>query len=377
MIRIFIKGTALKEMLSVIDLSELVEKNTTVVYSIFDKRFNYSTSFISSAPSVHIAVEEKNGGTTMIMFLDMKSVTFSFSSESTLETSIPESLKRIATESILETNTIIATETGSIGDVIEDINFFTGYNIYVLGMASDSEERIDEMELDLFGIRCLFSKEETEHIKYNALLINYIAVESSVYEADNNHYIVPNVGIEGLELWLGTNPRFFLDLVVADDDDDLKMTKKYLYNMIFSRVAKCISERFEISHYSVSKVEKAFVIEDLTMDKVKELLYFVRIINAKALELFEETILNCAAFLGKEIKNAERKVKQLSTFYDENNIVGFVTMAYSDEDVLHKKLIEVLLNDTIPLLIKDVETTIGFIDDKLKKYINEGGDAVD
>ena len=364
-------------MLSVIDLSELVEKNTTVVYSIFDKRFNYSTSFISSAPSVHIAVEEKNGGTTMIMFLDMKSVTFSFSSESTLETSIPESLKRIATESILETNTIIATETGSIGDVIEDINFFTGYNIYVLGMASDSEERIDEMELDLFGIRCLFSKEETEHIKYNALLINYIAVESSVYEADNNHYIVPNVGIEGLELWLGTNPRFFLDLVVADDDDDLKMTKKYLYNMIFSRVAKCISERFEISHYSVSKVEKAFVIEDLTMDKVKELLYFVRIINAKALELFEETILNCAAFLGKEIKNAERKVKQLSTFYDENNIVGFVTMAYSDEDVLHKKLIEVLLNDTIPLLIKDVETTIGFIDDKLKKYINEGGDAVD
>jgi hypothetical protein len=269
------------------------------------------------------------------------------------------------------------TESDGIENVVEDINFFAGYNIYILGIASDTPERIDELALDLFGIRCIFSKNETDHIKYNALLINYIAVESNFYEADNNHYIVPNVGIEGLELWLGTNPRFFLDLVESDDDDDIKATKKYLYNMIFSRVAKCISEQFEISHYSVSKVEKAFIIEDLSLDKVKQLLKLVRAVNSKALTLFGHTIAHCAAELGKEIKNAEKKVKQLSTFYDETNIVGFVTMAFSDDDIMHRHLAEILLNETIPLLITNVSKTVEFIDNELKKYIYEGGDAVD
>ena len=377
MIGIFIKGNALEEVLKAVSIEEMVKQNTTLVYSIFDERFSYSTSFISGAPSVHVAIEDKNGERTVIMYLDMKSVTFSFSSENTLESTIPEALKGFSSERILSTNTIIVTESDGIENVVEDINFFAGYNIYILGIASDTPERIDELALDLFGIRCIFSKNETDHIKYNALLINYIAVESNFYEADNNHYIVPNVGIEGLELWLGTNPRFFLDLVESDDDDDIKATKKYLYNMIFSRVAKCISEQFEISHYSVSKVEKAFIIEDLSLDKVKQLLKLVRAVNSKALTLFGHTIAHCAAELGKEIKNAEKKVKQLSTFYDETNIVGFVTMAFSDDDIMHRHLAEILLNETIPLLITNVSKTVEFIDNELKKYIYEGGDAVD
>jgi hypothetical protein len=376
-IGIFIRGIAIEDFFKVVNTEELTEKNSTILYSVFDKRFSYSTSFISGAPSVHVAFEEKNGIFCSIMYLDMKSITFSFTSENTLEKEIPLSLKKLAEKYILETNTIIATKPTDIASVIEDIKFFADYNIYVLGFASNSQERFDALYLDLSEIQCVFTREKTDRIKYNALLINYIAVESDIYEADNQHYIVPSVGIEGLELWLGTNPRFFLSIVDAADDDDKKTTKKYLYNMIFARVAKCLAEYFEIIHYSVSKVEKAFIIEDLSIEKIKELLKLLRVINSKAIELFNGVIKGCAIKLGVEIKNAEKKVKQLSTFYDESNIVGFVTMAYSDEDILHRKLIDILLMEIIPSLITNVESTVTYIDLELKKYINEGGDGVD
>ena len=373
----YLKGAGIEQILNGVDILKMSKDANTLVYSIFDKRFDYTSTFISGAPSAHLVIESANDIISTLFFLDLKSVSFSFSPEDTLETSIPEDFVNITRENIWKNADIICTQTPSMEFILDEIKFFSDYNINILGYSSTSETQFKKIGELVQGIPTSFTPKETEQTHYNALLINLIAVESNYYEMDNNSYIVPNVGMEGLELWLGTNPRFFLD-IVDDKDNDLKReTKKFLYNIIFSRIAKTISDHFSIHHYSVSKVEKGFVIEKLNKESILEFLKIVKEINLNAKEIFNTIINGTELKIGFLEKNAQKKLNLLKTFYDEKDIIGIITVAYSNEEGQHRQLLEMLLSEEIPALIKGIQQTVGDIDKLLKKCIEKGGQKVE
>jgi len=370
---LYLKGVAIEEILNGIDLNRMSKDDTTLIYSIFDERFDYTSTFISGAPSAHLVVEKEDDTISTLFFLDLKSVSFSFSPEDTFKTIIPQDFLDLTKKSIWKNATIICTKTPSLEFILDEIKFFSDYTISVLGYSSTSNGRFKSISELIKGIPSAYTKEETEKTHYNALLINLIAVESNYYEMDNNCYVIPNVGMEGLELWLGTNPRFFLDIVDDKDDDVKKETKKFLYNIIFSRIAKTISEHFSIHHYSVSKVEKGFIIEKLKKKSILEFLRIVKEINRNAKDIFNSIINGNALKIGFLEKNAEKKLNLLKTFYDEKNIIGIITVSYSNEEQQHRQLLEMLLNEDIPSIIKGIKQTVQEIDKLLLKCIEKGG----
>lgn len=373
----YLKGAGIEEILNGINIEAMAKDANTLIYSIFDEQFDCTSTFISGAPSVHLVVEKNNKILSTLFFLDLKSVSFSFSPEDTLKISIPDDFVSITKKIIWKNAKIICTKIPSIDFILDEIQFFSDYNITILGYASNSEARYNEITELIKNIPTSFTPEETEKTHYNALLINLIAVESNYYEIDNNHYIIPNVGMEGMELWLGTNPRFFLD-IVDDKDDDLKReTKKFLYNIIFSRIAKNISDYFSIHHYSVSKVEKGFIIEQLSKEKILEFLRIVKEINHNAKDIFNTVLNGKAAEIGSLEKNAQKKLNLLKNFYDEKNIIGVVTVAYSNEEEQHRQMLELLLNEDIPLMIKGIKETVKDIDKLLKTSIEKGGQELE
>ncbi len=373
----YLQGAGIEEILNGINIETMSKDASTIIYSIFDEQFDCTSTFISGAPSVHLVVEKNNEILSTLFFLDLKSVSFSFSPEDTLKISIPDDFVSITKEIIWKNAKIICTKIPSIDFILDEIKFFSDYNITILGYASTSEARYNEITELIQNIPKSFTPEETEKTHYNALLINLIAVESNYYEIDNNHYIIPNVGMEGMELWLGTNPRFFLD-IVDDKDDDLKReTKKFLYNIVFSRVAKNISDYFSIHHYSVSKVEKGFIIEQLSKEKILEFLRIVKEINHNAKDIFNTVLNGRAADIGLLEKNAQKKLNLLKNFYDEKNIIGIVTVAYSNEEEQHRQMLELLLNEDIPLMIKGIKETVKDIDKLLKTSIEKGGQELE
>mgnify|MGYP001172526052 FL=1 len=373
----YLKGSGIEDILSNMDIHEISRDEDTLIYSIFDEQFDYTSIFISGAPSAHLVVEKKKDDVSILFFLDLKSVSFSFSPEDTLNIPISEKLTEVTRKIIWKNATVICTKTPSIEFILDEIKFFSDYNIHILGYASTSQQRYQEIETLVDGIPTSFTPAETEKTHYNALLINLIAVESNFYEMDNNCYLIPTVGMDGMELWLGTNPRFFLD-IVNDKDDELKReTKKFLYHIIFSRIAKEISEYFSIHHYSVSKVEIGFVIDQLKKESILEFLKIVKAINQKAKEIFS-TVLNENACHAREIeKGAETKLKLLKAFYDEKDIVGVISVAYSNEDEQHRQMLEMLLNKDIPMIIKGIQHTVQDIDKLIKKCIEEGGQKIE
>ncbi len=365
----FAKGVTVETLLDNVQIDSLYRQDETISYSVFDEIFDDSSSYISGAPSIHYTFEKAGDELTILVYLDLKSMTYSFSSKMTEEVNIPGDFKKMIEDYVLEKSKVASVMSSGIDDIIGEIRYFTGYSIHVLGFASTSRERFEELERETEDLECSFSSEVTQKTRYNAMLINLIARESKIYEGYSQQYLVPNVGMEGMELSLGTNPRFFLNIVEDSDDDSIKTSKKYLYNIMFERISKYLTERFEVSHYSTSKVEKAFIIEGLSIERIELFLEKVSQINKMAPGLFKESITQYCEKLGYYINNAEKKVKQLGNFYDENSIVGFVTHAYTDEDELHRQLLEVLLDDTIPTLIAIVKKTVAFIDQYLEKKL--------
>lgn len=373
----YLKGAGIEEILNGINIDAMSKDSTTLIYSIFDEQFDCTSTFISGAPSAHLVVEKVNDVISTLFFLDLKSVSFSFSPEDTLKIAIPSDFEKATKKIIWKNAKIICTKIPSVDFILDEIKFFSDYNITILGYASTSKIRFQEISELIKDIPTSFTLKETEKTHYNALLINMIAVESNYYEIDNNHYIVPNVGMEGMELWLGTNPRFFLD-IVDDKDDELKReTKKFLYNIIFSRVAKTISEHFSIHHYSVSKVEKGFIIEHLGKEKILEFLKIVKEINHHAKDIFNSVLNGKASNIGSLEQNAEKKLNLLRNFYDEKNIIGIVTVAYSNEEEQHRQMLELLLREDLPSIIKGIKETVRDIDELLTKCIEKGGQELE
>ncbi|MFP4460766.1 MAG: hypothetical protein ACOC34_04505 [Thermotogota bacterium] len=369
----YLKGAGIEEILNGINIETMSEVATTLIYSIFDEKFDCTSTFISGAPSVHLVIERTEDVISTLFFLDLKSVSFSFSPDDTLNISIPDDFLKTTKTLIWKNAKIVCLKIPSMTFIVDEIKFFSDYNITILGYTSTSKTRFEELSELIKDIPASFTLEETEKTHYNALLINLIAVESYGYEIDNNNYIVPNVGMEGMELWLGTNPRFFLD-IVDDKDDELKReTKKYLYNIIFARVAKTLSEYFSIHHYSVSKVEKGFIIDKLSKEKILEFLKIVKVINHNAKDIFNTVLKNAAFVIGSLEKNAEKKLNLLKTFYDEKNIIGIITIAYSNEQDQHRQMLEILLNEDIPSMIKGIKDTVQNIDELLNMCIKKGG----
>ena len=373
----YLKGSGIEDILSNMDIDEISKGEDTLIYSIFDEQFDYTSIFISGAPSAHLVIEKKKEDVSILFFLDLKSVSFSFSPEDTLNIPISEKMTEVARKIIWKNATVICTKTPSIEFILDVIKFFSDYNIHILGYASTSQQRFQEIETLVDGIPTSFTPEETEKTHYNALLINLIAVESNFYEMDNNCYLIPTVGMDGMELWLGTNPRFFLDIVNDKDDELQRETKKFLYHIIFSRIAKEISEHFSIHHYSVSKVEIGFVIDQLKKESILEFLKIIKAINTKAKDFFN-TVLNENACNAREIeKDADTKLKLLKAFYDEKDIIGVITAAYSNEEEQHRQMLEMLLKKDIPRIITGIQHTVQDIDKLIKKCIEEGGQEIE
>jgi hypothetical protein len=370
---LYLKGAGIEEILSGINIDAMTRDANTLIYSIFDEQFDTTSTFISGAPSAHLVIEKSGDVVSTVFFLDLKSVSFSFSPEDTLKIDIPADFIKTIKKIIWKNARIVCAKISSIEFIVDEIKFFSDYNITILGYSSTSKTRFEELERLMKDIPKSFTIEETEKVHYNALLINMIAVESNYYEMESNDYIVPNVGMEGMELWLGTNPRFFLDIVDDKDDEIKRETKRFLYNIIFSRIAKILSDHFSINHYSVSKVEKGFVIEQLSKEKILEFLKIVKAINQQAKEIFYKIITDSAFEIGSLEKSAEKRLNLLKNFYDEKNIIGIVTVAYSNEEDQNRYLLEKLLNEDIPSIIEGIKESVKNIDKLLKSCIEKGG----
>jgi len=99
----------------------------------------------------------------------------------------------------------------------------------------------------------------------------------------------------------------------------------------------------------------------------------VKAINQQAKEIFYKIITDSAFEIGSLEKSAEKRLNLLKNFYDEKNIIGIVTVAYSNEEDQNRYLLEKLLNEDIPSIIEGIKESVKNIDKLLKSCIEKGG----
>lgn len=367
----FIEGYIIQNLFQNEKIERLISsREGSEVFAIYDKNFTDSSTFVAGAPTLHLAVEKSADEFSCLAYLDLKSSTYTYGTQD-VDDDFSKELETWGQAAIWQDITVKLNCISSIDEVIDEISFFTGFNIYILGYASSSEERFEEIGNMTGNFPCFFSADETAELKEEALLVNIMAVENLKYGDNEKSYLIPSVGIEGVELWIGTNPTFYKRISSESDNDEQKYTKKFLFNFIFSRICARISDIYDIPSYSVSKIEKAFIVKGIATDKLFDLLEKINYINKNAEVLFKEIVVMTNEDVGKILYEGKRRVDQLSAFYDERNFVSLIAFSFSDNDEVYRQISVNLIENVIPKIMKSVSECKEFIDLKITKFLGE------
>ncbi|HPE68153.1 MAG TPA: hypothetical protein P5560_04170 [Thermotogota bacterium] len=364
-----IAGSFLETFLAYPGVEEKIrafKKNTVI--SLIDHFFDSQGSFIFGAPSLHLVVETFGQEQAILVYLDMKSTTFSFQPDfRNLE--MEEAFNGCFQKFLWAPVKAYEFHNLSMRDVINDLQFFNGFNLEIWGFAATSNEHFEWIESEVFGLPMKLEEETTLQSAANAFLINALAVESHQVQKEGTSYLVPSVGVDGLELWLGTNSAFFVELCRGEMSDAEKKTRQYLFNMVFSRICFLLSQKYTIAFYSVSKLERGFFLHEISPGNLKAFLQDVRTLNRNALSLFQDSIVPSCGNMGGVFQEALRKFEQLSNFYDEKNFINLVALAFSESDAVYQKIANSLLHVSLPALIESLGETIQVADQAIQSTL--------
>jgi len=207
--RMFVKGVALETLIAEPGFVELFrDENSGVLLSLIDSYFDPTSSFIFGTPSIHLYVRSSAEEFVAFAYLDLKSTTFSFNASET-DHPIAAYIKRIFSNYVWGELNVYRYESFTLDDIIDELHFFAGLNTYVLGFAASDETLFNELDQRVSDLNMIFNARESRRIAHGISLMNMVARESSEYKDQTTHYLVPTVGVEGLEVWLGTNSTFF------------------------------------------------------------------------------------------------------------------------------------------------------------------------
>ncbi len=379
--RMFVRGVSLESIIAEKGFIELFkDESSGVLLSIIDSFFDPTSSFIFGTPSIHFYVRSSDDGFVAFAYLDLKSTTFSFNATETKHP-IASYLKRLFSDCIWEDLCAYRYEAFTLDEIIDDLHFFAGLNTYVLGFAASKESLFNELVERVKGLNTIFEVEETKRIAYGMSLMNLIARESSEYKDQTTHYIMPTVGVEGLELWLGTNSSFYIHIAETDgksdsitllETEESKSLLKFLFNIVFLRFCLYLSKRYQIPYYAVSKIEKAFILEGKEKSAVSDLLACTRLINQNAVEFFHNELLPVCGQFSKVLNAGLKKYQQISTFYDEPNFIYMTILALTDDTSEYQSLFESLFHQNINKLIESLRDIVDKVDRAIARYVEEG-----
>ncbi|HNR63784.1 MAG TPA: hypothetical protein PKM99_05660 [Thermotogota bacterium] len=379
--RMFVKGVALESLIAERGFIELFrDESSGVLLSIIDSYFDPTSSFIFGTPSIHCYVRSSKDGFVAFAYLDLKSTTFSFNASET-EHPIGPYLMRAFSDYIWGDLSVYRYEAFTLDEIIDDLHFFAGLNTYIFGFAASSESQFNELEQRVIGLNTVFEIEETKRIAYGMSLMNLIARESVEYKDQTSHYLVPTVGVEGLELWLGTNSTFYVHLAETcgkhdinnpSESEENKNLLKFLFNIVFLRFCLYLSKSFQIQHYTVSKIEKAFILEGKDKETVRDLLACIRVINKNAAAFFLRELLPVCDQFSVILSASLKKYQQISTFYDESNFVYMTILALTDDTSEYQSLFESLFHQNINKLIESLLDIVRQVDRAIARYVEEG-----
>jgi len=364
----FIEGYILENMYKDESLvKHMKERMKPEIFAIFDRNFIENSAFVAGAPTLHIAVEPLTDGFSCLVYLDLKSSTYTYGIQD-VDDEFSAHVETWAQNFIWQDTVMKLNCESPFEEVLDEISFFTGFNIYILGYSSTDKKRFEELKEMVSEFPCFTSEKETNYLKQEALLVNIMAVENIKYSDNEKKYVIPSVGIEGVELWLGTNPTFYKIISDDKDSEEQKYNKKFLFNFVFSRICSKIAEEFDIPSYSVSKVEKAFIVGSLEIDRLVELLDTINFVNEKATIFFDEIFKMISEDTGKVIYEGKKKFDQLAAFYDEKNFVSLIAYSFSDNDEVYRQLSKNLLENVIPKVTESISSCKTKIDERIKKY---------
>lgn len=365
----FSKGIFLETLLKEPNLIPMfAAKEGETLYSVTDDFFDPSSSFIFGTPSVHIFVRFQQKNFLILAYLDLKSTTFSFNpTECTLP--LPNMLKDTFPGIVWDHLKVFQFFGFSLKSVLDDLHFFSGLNIYVLGYSTNNERDRNELETQIEGLQTIYKPEQAKKIAYGMLMLNVIAKESQTYQSQRTHYLIPSVSVEGLELWLGTNSEFFVYLCEGDLSDEKKLLMKFLFNVVFLRLCVKLGILYDIPFYTISKIERAFILEGQKKETLQRFLLSVKQFNLQALRFFKEELIPISTEFGKTLHNTIKKYQQVSTFYDEPNFVLLIILALTDESTEYKSLFDNLLHQNFPKLVTLLNDIIAHIDKAILSYL--------
>jgi hypothetical protein len=361
-------------------LPSITKKEEDALFSITDAFFDPTNSFIFGAPSAHLYIRNNNGRCLLFSYLDLKSTTFSFNP---VEATDPTGgcLRCSFPKSIWDELRVYRYEGMTIDQILDDLSFFSGLNIYIMGYASNDPEIFNEITEKIGGFNVIFEDEEVDKVFSGISLLNRIAKESQFYQHQTSHYIVPTVGVEGLELWVGTNSTFYVHICesrnASQADKNLpgeeeKSLLKFLFNIVFLRICLYLSKRFDIPYYTVSRIERAFIIEGKDEKTVSDVLSCIRTINRNAADFFREDLLPISFKFSGILHSTLKKYQQISTFYDESNFVYLTISALTDDTSEYKVLFESLFHQNINKLIESLLDIVRKVDKAIETYLNRG-----
>ena len=381
MYRMFVKGVALETLIAEPGFVELFrDENSGVLLSLIDSYFDPTSSFIFGTPSIHLYVRSSAEEFVAFAYLDLKSTTFSFNASET-DHPIAAYIKRIFSNYVWGELNVYRYESFTLDDIIDELHFFAGLNTYVLGFAASDETLFNELDQRVSDLNMIFNARESRRIAHGISLMNMVARESSEYKDQTTHYLVPTVGVEGLEVWLGTNSTFFVLLAEMDGNcdsanptevEERKSLLKFLFNIVFLRFCSYLSKRYEIQYYTISKIERAFILEGKDQNTVRDFLSCIRTINQKAVDFFRQELLPICEDFSKILNAALKKYQQISTFYDESNFIYITILALTDETSEYQSVFESLFHQNINKLIEQLLLIITQVDRAIARYVEEG-----
>ncbi len=342
---------------------EQIDSNTHIV--IIDSHFRPSDCIMSGAPSLHFLIEMKDEHWVFLVYLDTKSTTVTGGYSRSKENPLFHWVK----DNVWEDTQMYHSSGASIQDVLEEIEFYQDFQIPILGFGVSSEQQFETIQQMCASLPSVFTEEETERLGIQTILSNIVAVENKKYSEDASlldHYIIPNVGMGEWELWLGTNPSFFVQTIGDEDTQSCKVAKNHLFHMVFFRFCHYLSQKYGMIVQPISKIEKSFDMSGIPIDKLRSFLSDLYRFNHSAIGLFILDMKEVCETLGDRLYRWVQRFDRLSAFYNDTNLISLLVYSISDEDPNYFGISTEWIEHESKELNAEIAKTVGFIDEKIK-----------
>lgn len=153
------------------------------------------------------------------------------------------------------------------------------------------------------------------------------------------------------------------------DSQQSKVAKKHLYHMVYFRICHYLSVKYTMRTHSISKMEKAFDLEGVSVMSLKRLFLDLNRLNEMVKDYFIQELNPICISLGELLLEWVQRFEKLSTFYNDANFISLLVYSLTDQDPNYFGITSEWMEKESKNLTLSLRSAINDIDHHIKKML--------